>query len=875
LSLSTLLSIWRDTPSIAANIAAWRTLPARPGEFVPFPADLHPALVGALRAQGIEALYTHQAAAWQHLQAGQHPVIVTGTASGKSLCYNLAILDHLLRDDDARALYLFPTKALAQDQAEGLRDLISNQKSVAGSQKLVVSSQQSKIHAPQTGSPKSRIPIATYDGDTPTSARPAIRQNARLVITNPDMLHAGILPHHTRWAGFFHHLRFVVIDEMHSYRGVFGSHLANLLRRLKRVALFYGAAPQFILTSATIVNPGELAERLIEAPVTVVDNDGAARGAKHFLIYNPPLVDRELGLRRSALQETVRLTQELLTHEVQTIVFGRARRSVEMMLKYLRPSPLTPLLLGEGNQEFSPFPMGEGPGVRAYRSGYLPRQRREIERGLREGQVQVVVATTALELGIDIGGLGAAVLAGYPGTIAGTWQQAGRPGRQSETSLAVLVTSANPLDQFLAHHPDYFFERSPEQALINPDNLLILLQHLRCAVFELPFRQGEGFGRVASDQVSEFLQFLREAGELHLSGQTFFWMADQYPAESVSLRSASPDRVLLQVETEGGWQTIGEVDEASAPWMVHPQAVYLHEGQAYLVEDLDLNQNVARLRPSQADYYTEPKRETTVQLIATSSEAEVCGATKATGDILVTTQVVGYRQLRWFTQEQLGEGEVTLPPTELHTSGYWLALAEATVEQLRAQGLWSNDPNNYGPNWARQRRLARARDGYRCQMCGAPEQGREHDVHHKIPFRTFASYEQANQLANLITLCHPCHRRAETAVRIRSGLAGLAFALGHLAPLFLMCDRNDVAVQHDPKSPLTNGQPAIVIYEVIPGGVGFSERLLELHDQLIAHAHELVAACPCPDGCPSCVGPGGEEGRGGKPEALAILAALS
>ncbi len=857
MSLSTLLSVWRDTPSIAGNVAAWRTFPAWPGEFASLPADLHPALAAALHARGIEALYTHQAAAWEHLQAGRHPVIVTGTASGKSLCYNLPILDHLLRDSDARALYLFPTKALAQDQAEAVRQIVST-----------------------LNIERSTFNVSTYDGDTPTSARPAIRQHARLVITNPDMLHAGILPHHTRWADFFRRLRFVVIDEMHIYRGIFGSHVANVLRRLQRVALFYGAAPQFILTSATIANPGELAERLIEAPVTLVDNDGATRGAKHFLIYNPPIVDHELGLRRSTQHETVRLTQELLAHNVQTIVFGRARRSVEMMLKHLKDEGGR--RKDEERENLSSFitcpRQGVHPSsfqVRAYRSGYLPRQRREIERGLREGRVQAVVATTALELGIDIGGLGAAVLAGYPGTIAGTWQQAGRAGRQSEASLAVLITSANPLDQFLAHHPDYFFERSPEQALINPDNLLVLLQHLRCAAFELPFRQGHGFGRVVPEQVSEFLQFLREAGELHLSGQTFFWMADQYPAERVSLRSASPDRVLLQVEGEDGWQTIGEVDEASAPWMVHPQAIYLHEGQTYRVEALDLDQNLARLHPSQADYYTEPKRETTVQLIATTSEAEVRGATKATGDILVTTQVVGYQQLRWFSQERLGEGEVTLPPTELHTSGYWLALAETTVEELRALGLWSNDPNNYGPNWSKQRRLARARDGYRCQMCGAPEQGREHDVHHKIPFRTFASYEQANQLANLITLCHPCHRRAETAVRVRSGLAGLAFALGHLAPLFLMCDRNDVAVHHDPKSPLTNGQPTVVIYEVIPGGIGFSERLFELHDQLIAHAHELVAACPCADGCPSCVGPGGEEGRGGKPETLAILAALS
>jgi DEAD/DEAH box helicase domain-containing protein len=346
MSLSTLLANWRETPSLADNIAAWKTFPARPGEFLPFPANLHPALVAALEARGIGALYTHQAAAWQHLQAGEHPVIVTGTASGKSLCYNLPILNHVLRDTEARALYLFPTKALAQDQAEALRQLVAE--ATANSQQSTVNGQWS-------------MAVATYDGDTPTSARPAIRQKARLVITNPDMLHAGILPHHTRWAGFFSRLRFVVIDEMHLYRGVFGSHVANVLRRLKRVALFYGAAPQFILTSATLANPGELAEGLIEAPVTLVEHDGAAKGAKHFLIYNPPVVDHELGLRRSTLQEAVRLTQELLAHQVQTIVFGRARRSVEMVLKYLRTSPLTPI----SPSPPAPLLLGEGLGVRS------------------------------------------------------------------------------------------------------------------------------------------------------------------------------------------------------------------------------------------------------------------------------------------------------------------------------------------------------------------------------------------------------------------------------------------------------------------------------------------------------------------------------
>jgi DEAD/DEAH box helicase domain-containing protein len=857
--LSTLLETWHDTPSIEANIAAWRTFPAKSAQYVPFPADLHPALAQTLRAQGIEALYTHQATTWWHVQAGQHAVVVTSTASGKTLCYNLPILDHLTRDTNARALYLFPTKALAHDQAESLRQFVTS----VGRQKSVARDQQSKIqNPPKARRAKSKIPLATYDGDTPASARPAIRQNARLIITNPDMLHTGILPHHTRWADFFQRLRFVVIDEMHTYRGVFGSHVANVLRRLKRVARFYGAVPQFILTSATIANPLELADRLIEEPVALVDNDGAARGVKHFLLYNPPIVNHDLGLRRSALSETIRLTQELLAHDVQTIVFGRARRTVEMIVKSLT-SPPAPLLKGEGSE------------VRAYRSGYLPGHRREIEQGLREGRVRAVAATNALELGIDIGGIGAVVLAGYPGTIAGTWQQAGRAGRQGEEALATLVTTASPLDQFLAHHPDYFFERSPEQALVNPDNLLILLQHLRCAAFELPFRLGEGFGRVEAQQVAEFLQFLQEAGVLHQSGETYFWMADQYPAERVSLRNASPDRILLMAAEDDTWTTIGEVDQASASWLVHPQAIYLHEGQAYRVEELDLTQKVARLHPSSADYYTEPKQETTVQLSAKLNEAGVWGAAKAYGEILVTTQVVGYQRRRWFTQERLGGSELSLPPTELPTTGYWLALTEETVEQLRAQNLWTNAPNDYGSNWAAQRNRARARDQYRCQMCGAPEQGREHDVHHKIPFRTFASHEQANQLSNLITLCRSCHRQAETAVRMRSGLSGLAFALGHLAPLFLMCDVNDVAVHHDPQSPLAAGQPAVVVYDLVPGGIGFSERLFELHDDLIAHAHELVTTCACAEGCPSCVGPAGEEGRGGKREALAILEKLA
>ena len=845
MSLSALLNAWQTDPSIAPNVAAWRTFPPHPARFVPFPDNLHPALADALHAQGITMLYTHQATAWQHAQAGQHVVIVTGTASGKTLCYNLPVLDRLLRDPQARALYLFPTKALAQDQLA----VISDQLSVIRDQLSGIRGQGAVIR------------IATYDGDTPSAVRPVIRAAARLVISNPDMLHVGVLPHHTLWADFFGNLQFVVIDEMHAYRGVFGSHVANVLRRLKRIARFYGASPQFILTSATIANPVELAERLIEEPVVLVDDDGAARGARHFLIYNPPVVNRDLGLRRSALLESVRLAGDLLQHGVQTIVFARARRTVELILTYLRRG-----WAGARSETFT-----HQKEVRGYRSGYLPHQRREIERGLRQGRVRTVVATNALELGIDIGGMGAAILTGYPGTIAGTWQQAGRAGRKNEASLAALVASASPLDQFLARHPDHFFGRSPEQALINPDNLLILLGHLRCAAFELPFRAGESFGRVEGARVAEFLQFLQEAGVLHRSGDKYFWMADQYPAQDISLRSASPETVVLQARDGDEWITIGQVDRASAHWMVHPGAVYLHEGQAYLVEELDLEQHMARLRPAEVDYYTQPRLETTVRLLDRFDQVEVRGATKAHGEIAVTTQVTGFRKLKWFTQEQLGLGEVSLPPTELVTTGYWVALSEKTVARLRDAGLWTGDPNDYGPNWTAQRDRARARDGYRCQVCGAPEQGRAHDVHHKVPFRAFASYRQANQLSNLVTLCPRCHRRAELAVRMRSGLAGLSFALGHLAPLFLMCDPADLGVHSDPRSPLAGGRPAVAIYDRVPAGIGFSQRLFELHEELMARAYELVVACECVDGCPSCVGPAGEGGIGGKRETLAIL----
>ena len=839
MSISTLLHAWQADPGIAPNIAAWRTAPSRPARLVPFPTDMHGALVDALRAAGIDALYTHQAAAWQCVRAGQHPIVVTATASGKTLCYNLPVLDRVLKAPQARALYLFPTKALAHDQLSALRPLAAHL------------------------SERSTILAATYDGDTPSSARPAIREGASLVLSNPDMLHMSILPHHTTWARFFRNLAFVVIDEAHTYRGVFGSHVANVLRRLQRVARFYGSSPQFILTSATIGNPVELGERLIEAPVALVDDDGAPKSDKHFLIYNPPVVDPALGLRRSMLLETVRLAATLLAQDIQTIVFARARQTVEVILTYLQNAAPSPGVA-----------QGRETRIRAYRGGYLPHQRREIERGLRDGSVRAVVATTALELGIDIGGMGAALLAGYPGTIAGTWQQAGRAGRQASASFAAMIVSPSPLDQFLARHPEYFFQRTPEQALIHPDNLLILLNHIRCAAFELPFVDGEPFGGVGGEQVAEFLQVLEQTGVLHRSGDRYFWMSDQYPARDVPLRSASPEPVLLQTLRDDEPVIIGQVDQESACWMVHPGAVYLHQGEQYLVEELDLETHIAHLQPTALDYYTQARSETTVQLVARLAEAEAQGTTKSHGEIQVTRQVIGYRKVKWFTHEQLGLGDLDLPPSELLTTGYWLSPHEDTVDRLREHGLWRNDPNEYGPNWPAQRNAARARDGHRCQVCSVPEQ-QQHHVHHKVPFRSFASYQQANALSNLVTLCPRCHHRVEQSVRVRSGLSGLAFALGHLAPLFLMCDARDLGVHADPRSPLAGNRPAVVIYDGVPAGMGFSERLYDVHDELMAHARELVDACPCTDGCPSCVGPGGEGGMGGKQETMAILDMLS
>jgi DEAD/DEAH box helicase domain-containing protein len=468
------------------------------------------------------------------------------------------------------------------------------------------------------------------------------------------------------------------------------------------------------------------------------------------------------------------------------------------------------------------------------------------------------------------------LLVGYPGSISSAWQQAGRAGRGLEPAAAILVASASPIDQFLAHHPEYFFGRPPEHALVNADHLLILLEHLRCAMFELPFKKGEGFGNLPGEQLDDFLRFLVDNQEAHLSSDKYFWMADQYPAANISLRSASPQGVVLQAESDDGRpRTVGTVDGESAVWMVHPGAVYLHEAQSYFVDSLDLEQRVAHLHPATMDYYTEPLQGTTVEVLAEAGQAVELGGEKKWGELKVTTQVTGFRKRRWYTHENLGEEPLELPPSELQTTGYWLTLSEATIERLREAGAWSNDPNDYGPDWSKLRERVRARDQFKCQVCGAPEAGRQHDIHHKVPFRAFASAAEANRLENLTTLCPSCHRKVEQNVRMRSGLAGLGYVLGTLAPLFLMCDSGDLGTHIEPVPSSAFSDPAVVLYDLVPAGIGFSQRLFELHSELLARARELVESCECTDGCPSCVGPGGENGYGGKQETLEILGELT
>lgn len=759
-------------------VAEW-VQPARPARTAPLPDDLDRRLVAALHGRGITRLYSHQAEALALARSGQNLVVATPTASGKSLCYHLPVLQGLLADG-ARALYLFPTKALAQDQLAEL--LALNTAGGLG------------------------VRVMTFDGDTPADARRSVREHGDIVISNPDMLHQGILPHHPKWARFFEGLQTVVIDELHTYRGVFGSHVANVIRRLKRICHFYGRTPRFILASATIANARELAERLLGEPVAAITESGAPRGKKTVLLWNPPVVNPDLNLRASARSQSARVARLAVKAGLASIVFANSRLTVEVLTRYLK-------------DVFDRDPRKPA-RVAAYRGGYLPDERREMERRLRAGRLDCVVATSALELGVDIGALDVAILNGYPGSIAATWQRLGRAGRRNRASLGILVAGSELMDQFLARHPDFLFGASPEHARIDPDQLLILMDHLRCAAFELPFRADERFG---PHPLEPLLAYLEQHGVLHREGATWHWIADSYPANSVSLRSVADGNFTVIDVSEGRQQMLGEVDYSAAALTLYEGAIYLHQGEPWQVERLDWTGRKAYVTRTRADYYTDAIDYTRLKVLDVFGEAHGAAARCSHGEVHVVRRVAGYKKIRFHTHENVGYGPVNLPDQEMHTTALWWTLADWALERAFP---------------SRQAAL----DGFL---------GAAHALHH---------------LAALMSLSEPRDldravgdgAATWSAVLEGDGRGGLRSLEG--APL-------------DAEAAGRRFQPTLYLYDNYPGGIGLAAPLFESRAELVRRARALVVDCPCRSGCPGCVGPvlGERDGLSAKQAARIVL----
>ncbi len=802
--------------SFAPYIAEDRLIPAGAGSYEPFPDDLDPRLARNLRRRGIDRLYTHQAAVWDTLQAGKNVVVVSPTASGKTLCYNLPVLNALLADETARALYLFPTKALSQDQQAELNEIALG---------------EANEDASETGDAPLPIRISTYDGDTPGSLRVSARDRGRLIISNPDMLHDGILPNHPKWISFFSRLKYIVIDETHSYRGVFGSHVANVIRRLRRIAAFYGASPQFILCSATIANPQELAETLIGCPVTLIDNNGAPRGEKRVILYNPPLVDAVQGIRRPVTTESQRWMLAFLRVHVKTILFAHSRVRTEVVASYVNDALK------------NIFTDNENIAVEAYRGGLLPNERREIEKGLRSGAIQGVVSTNALELGIDIGGLDAAIVAGFPGSFNSFWQQTGRAGRRGGTSAAVFVASSAPLDQFIMDDPAWFFRKTAEEARVNPDNPYIFTDHIKCAAFELPFKdadipqeqgdsfniQGKNTDRYAAAspifgaETGEALTFLEEAGIVRHSSAKWYWADRSFPAESISLRSAFTENVVIIDITDGRNAVIGEMDRPSAKELIFKNAVYLHRGRQYIVEDLNLEEKKCLVREAHVNYFTDGYVKTDIKVLTqdefftffqnassgmqksetktTSSTAHAdtdaarLAAQGVLGDVLVRSQAAKFKKIRFHTQENIGYGNIDLPEEEMQTRALMLLFP----------------PSSTG---------------------GAVLSRLDESVAGSV-------------------------------------LSGAGRLIRTIAPIFLLCDARDLGIAERVRDPHFD-TPALYVYDKYPGGTGLAEALALRAADLFAAALETTARCPCVKGCPSCVGAGSAD----KAKTTEFLAAL-
>lgn len=729
-NLQEIIAEWKLSNLWKENIVHWHTIEEREAQIANLPIDIHPSLKEGLQKRGITSLYTHQKSAYNKVMNGNSIVAVTPTASGKTLCYNLPVIQTILNNPTARALYLFPTKALAQDQKSEINEMI----------------EEANLN----------INSYTYDGDTPANIRQKVRKAGHIVITNPDMLHSAILPHHTKWVSLFENLKYVVIDELHIYRGVFGSHVANVIRRLKRICRFYGSDPIFICTSATIANPQQLAEKLTEMEVELIDNNGAPSGRKHFVFYNPPIVNKPLNIRRSATLEARNLAAELLKNKIQTIIFARSRVRVEIILTYL--------------QELIKHKLGPK-AIRGYRGGYLPTERRSIEKGLRSGEIYGVVSTNALELGVDIGQLQVCVMTGYPGSIASTWQQAGRAGRRHSESLVILVASSSPLDQYVIQNPDYFFNRSPETARINPDNLIIVIDHIKCAAYELPFTVGERFGFFETEEV---LEYLSEERVLHQNGDKYYWMNDSFPAHNISLRSASQENIVIIDHTDiANVKVIGEMDRFSAMTLLHEEAIYLHQGTQYQVEQLDWEEKKAYVREVNVDYFTDANLAVELKVLEADKRRGTKYGEIEYGDVSVTAMATIFKKIKFETHENIGSGPISLPEEELHTSSAWISLHE-----------------NF-----------------------------------------FAGNQE----------------------KMEVGLIGTAHVLRHIAPLFVMCDPQDIHVVPQVKA-AHNEKPTIFFYDRYPGGIGLSEKIFHEFEQVLKGAFNMVSNCQCESGCPSCVG---------------------
>lgn len=745
-----------DQPHYDGQIRHVETLPPRPARCATPDVPLREEIAAMVAARGIETLYTHQVATLDAARAGHDVVVVTGTASGKTLAYHLPILEALSADPDARALYLYPTKALAQDQLKGLLDIVAG-----------------------TPDGSSRFVPGVFDGDTPTAERRRIKSEANLVLSNPDMVHVSILPYHTKWARFFEGLRFVVLDEVHNYRGILGANVACVLRRLQRVCRHYGSSPQFLAASATIANPGELASRLVGRDVHVIDDDGSPRGRKFFVLWNPAAAGAGL-TRASASDDATLLMSEAIEADAQVLTFTRTRVAAELIQRYARE-----------RLQRQALPHAEH--VRAYRGGYLAKERRAIEEDLFAGRLRGVAATNALELGVDVGSLDVALLVGYPGTVASTWQQAGRSGRRADDSLAVLLAGNDPIDQYLLRHPRYFFEQTPEHAVVDPQNPYVVANHLKAAAFELPLSEhdADAFGRAAPLLIEQ----MESSGDLTRIGDTWYFAAGQNPATRVSLRHMSdntfaivlrtgeaasqaakqPSRQVLR-EPDKLHQVIANVDAISAPELVYPQAVYLHRGEPYFVRELDLEGKVAYVERHEMDYYTQAILDSHVKILASQERDENrdAGQELAFGDVEVSWQTVAFKKIRFNTRENLGLGPVDLPAQQLLTTALWLAPSKDVAVHMKVQGL-----------------------------------------------------------------------------RVSEGLVGLRNLAIVALPIVAMCDTRDVSGVVDTQN---LGRSTMILYDRYPGGLGYCEQGFRRFRELLAVCAEMVDDCPCDDGCPSCVG---------------------